>query len=290
MIKHTMMLVLLAAIFSLAGCSTYKNVPPNDIGMMLTPTGYEEKIYTPGQADVGPVDWDGEMNRLVLLQRSGVEIKEQFFGKDASDDKEDHRCLTGDKSPVTLDVRLLLALPDYETPSGKKDLARIFLLGNPEVVQGTDDRVLRISAERIYAEQAQQAVRSKIRQIVVRYPSYNVIFAAFGDDSDDGLTKRIEHAIASVLVERNIPLRLVSAFPSNMKPDPSVVDAIAALQAAEKRVQAIRTLTDFLDEDRTGNRRIVYQMQTWQEIVAKGNANGHNTLLFSPGAFQSLGR
>src|ERR1051325_7711976 len=101
-----------------AACQSYENVPPNDIGMMLTPTGYEGRVYTPGQVDVGDKHRDGSYNRLVLIQRSGVEIKEQFLGSDSSADKTDHRCLLADKTPVSLDVRLLMAIPDYETPEG----------------------------------------------------------------------------------------------------------------------------------------------------------------------------
>ena len=266
----------------LAGCSNYQNVPPNDIGMMITPTGYEDHIYTPGQVDVGQADASGQMNRLVLIQRSGIEVKEGFLGKEASEDKEDHRCLTGDKAPLTLDVRMLFALPDYETTQGKKDLARIFMLGNPQEVVGTNARVLRISAESVYNEQAKQSVRGKIRQICAQYENFDAVFNAFKND-EGGFTRQIERIVNDVLQERNVPLRLVNAFPSNIKPDPSVIEAIAAQQAAEKRVKAIRTLTDFLDEDKTGSRLLIYQMQTWQEIVNKGNSNGHNTIFFAPG-------
>lgn len=278
--RRTMPLLILAAVF-LAGCSSYHNVPPNDIAMMLTPTGYEEKIYTPGMVDLGDVQASGAQNRLVLIQRSGVEVKESFVGREASEDKEDHRCLTADKAPLTLDVRLLFALPDYEKPEGKKDLARVFLLGNPQEVEGQSGRVLRISAEGIYSEQARQSVRGKIRQICASYKDFDVIFTSLANDGEGGLVKRVEDTVADVLRERNVPLRLVNAFPSNLKPDPSVIDAIAAQEAASRRVAAIRTLTDFLDQDPTGTRRLVYQMQTWQEIVAKGNANGHNTIFLS---------
>lgn len=270
--------------FVLAACERYQNVPPSDIAMMLTPSGYENKIYSPGQVDVGEMRANGAMNRLVLIQRSGIEIKEGFVNNDdpktATEDRGDHRCLTADKAPFSLDVRALFALPNYETPEGRKELFRIFLLGNP-VADGKNERVLRISAVSIYNEQARQLVRGKIRQICARYANFDAIFAAFIDDSDTGLTRQIEHTIAAVLSDREIPLKLVNAFPSNLKPDPSVVDAIAAQLAAEKRVEAIRTITTFLDADATGSRRMVYQMQTWQEIVAKASANGHNTILYA---------
>lgn len=274
--------VLFLSSFVFTGCNAaYHNVPPNDIGMMLTPTGYEEKVYTPGMIDLGAVQQSGAQNRLVLIQRSGVEVKEPFIGKEASDDKEDHRCLTANKAPLTLDVRLLFALPDYEKPDGKKDLARIFLLGNPQEVPNTDRRVLRINAQTIYTEQAMQSVRWRIRQICSGYKDYDAIFLAFSKEGKGSLADKIQDAVADVLREKNIPLKLVNGFPSNLKPDPSVTDSIAAQQAAQERVEAIRILTKFLDEDTTGTRRLIYQMQAWQEIVAKANANGHNTIIWS---------
>jgi hypothetical protein len=124
--------VLWAALGSmmLAGCwQSYQDIPPNYIGMKLTPTGYEDTIYTPGQVDIGTTSQSGQGNQLVLIQRSGVEIKEQFLGKEANKDGADHRCLTQDQNPMTLDVRLVLALPDYSTPPGKKDLKTLFMLG-----------------------------------------------------------------------------------------------------------------------------------------------------------------
>jgi hypothetical protein len=266
------------------GCEEFHNVPPNDIGMLLTPNGYSDKIYTPGQVDIGKKDRSGEMSRLVLIQRSGVEVKEQFLGKIASPDKEDHRCLLGDKTPMTFDVRLLLALPDYGNSQGKKDLARLFHLGNPREVENTEGRVLRISSASVYQEQAEQHVRGRLRQLCANFPNFDAVFAALTQDDEKGLVKRVEQAVVEVLAHHNVPLRLVSAFPSNIKPDESVIEAISALQAAQKRMEAIKAVTDFLDQDKTGSRVLVYQMQTWQEIVSAGNANGHNTIMFTPGA------
>jgi hypothetical protein len=251
--------------------------------MKLTPSGYENQIYTPGQVDLGTADSDGNANKLVLIQRSGVEVKEQFLGKSGSDDKEDHRCLLADKSPLTLDVRLLLALPDYEKPEGKKELARLFLLGNPQAVEGSEKRVLRISAESVYNDQARQLVRGRIRQLCANYKDFDTIFSSLADTSDKGFTKQIEHEIAGILKLQNVPLALVSAFPSNIKPDDSIIDATAAKMAAEKRVESIRTITDFLDRDKTGSRVLVYRMQVLQEIVNRAETNGHNTVILSTG-------
>lgn len=279
--------VLAAA--SLAGCQrSYQNVGPNDIGMMLTPTGYENKIYTPGQADIGIEEADGEANSLVLIQRSGIQVKEPFTGPAANADHEDHRCMAKNGEPITLDVRLLFALPDYNTPQGKADLHRIFLLGNPKPVQGGDARVLRISAESVYAEQAQQAVRGMIRQLCASYADFDAMNLAFADTTSAGLVSRIETSIQGVLRRNNVPLRLVSAYPSNMKPDPAVVAATVRRLAATKANLAIGETADYLAADSTGSRRLVYQMQATQEIVARGNANNHNTIVIGPGATSLL--
>jgi hypothetical protein len=275
------LLLLLALV---TGCNKYFDIPPNDIGMKLTPSGYENQIYTPGQVDLGADNsGDGQVNKLVLIQRSGVEVKEQFLGRSGNEDKEDHRCLLADKSPLTLDVRLLLALPDYEKPEGKKELSRLFLLGNPTVVEGTNNRVLRISAESVYNDQARQLVRGRLRQMCAIYKDFDAIFASLADTSDKGFTRQIEHDIAGILKLQNVPLSLVSAFPSNIKPDDSIIDATAAQMAAEKRIGAIKKITDFLDADKTGSRVLVYRMQVLQEIVAKADTNGHNTVVISAG-------
>ena len=181
---------------------------------------------------------------------------------------------------MSLDVRLVLALPDYETPQGKKDLLRLFMLGNPTPVPNTP-RVQRLSAESVYTQQAQLDVRGKIREICAKFNSFNEAFKAFGAEGESNFGSRVEHAVAQALADNGVPLRLVHAVVSNMKPDQSVIDAIAARRAAEERLEAIKTVTTFLDQDSSGARRLVYQMQTWQEIVNKANTNGHNTIMMT---------
>jgi hypothetical protein len=210
----------------------------------------------------------------VLIQRSGIKVKEQFLGKGGDKDGADHRCLTQDQNPMTLDVRLVLALPDYSTPQGKKDLRTLFMLGNPTPMQGSS-RILVLSAESVYEQQAQLQVRGNIRKICSRYPDFAAAFMAFGSE-EDNFTDRIAAGVGKVLT-----LRLVGAQVSNMKPDDSVVEAQIAQKAAEARTAAIKTLTDFLDQDPTGTRKMVYRMQVLQELTRTANANGHNTIFLT---------
>ena len=91
---------------------------------------------------------------------------------------------------------------------------------------------------------------------------------AFGSE-EDNFTDRIAAGVGKVLIEQGVPLRLVGAQVSNMKPDDSVVEAQIAQKAAEARTAAIKTLTDFLDQDPTGTRKMVYRMQVLQELTRK---------------------
>ena len=54
-----------------------------------------------------------------------------------------------------------------------------------------------------------------------------------------------------------------------------------AQKAAEARTAAIKTLTDFLDQDPTGTRKMVYRMQVLQELTRTANANGHNAIFLT---------
>jgi hypothetical protein len=180
---------------------------------------------------------------------------------------------------MTLDVRLVLALPDYSTAPGKKDLKTLFMLGNPSPMHG-NSRILVLSAESVYEQQAQLQVRGYIRKICSQYADFGAAFKSFGNEKDN-LTDHIAGSVGKVLVEQGVPLRLVGVQVSNMKPDDSVVEARVAQKAAEARTAAIRTLTDFLDQDPTGTRKMVYRMQVLQELTRTANANGHNTIFLT---------
>ena len=76
-------------------------------------------------------------------------------------------------------------------------------------------------------------VRGRIRQICASYQDFDTAFTAFSDPSEDGFVRKVEREVALILKEKNVPLKLVNGFVSNMKPDPSVVEATSAKQAAD---------------------------------------------------------
>jgi hypothetical protein len=50
---------------------------------------------------------------------------------------------------------------------------------------------------------------------------------------------------------------------------------------ANSHCQDAIDLTDFLDQDPTGTRKMVYRMQVLQELTRTANANGHNTIFLT---------
>jgi hypothetical protein len=285
LIKQIVSLLAIVSLTVLVGCGdNYEGVPPNYIGMILTPTGYENKIYTPGQADIGDkATTTGMANSLVLIQRSGLQVKEGFIGRDASPDKEDHRCLSADRLPFTLDVRLLLALPDQTTEAGKKDLQRLFLLGNPKKMDGKD-RVMVLDAQQIYADQAQQEVRGRIRNMCAKMADFKAAFEAFQAKDKANLSRMIEHEVASVLKLKGVPLGIVSVEVSNLKPDQSVTDALVQQAAAREQQKTIDDLSRFLQGSPA--RLTIYQIQVNREIAMAGIAKG-NGFIYQVGSGQS---
>lgn len=268
----------LVGIAFLAGCSEqYETVAPNEFGMILTPTGFQNDVLKPGSYDIGE-DIRGEGNKLYLVDGSLIGIKEAFV---IESNGEDHRCSMQGAQPLMLDVRFTFAIPDVEAADGVKHMARLMSLSRAVRVEGRE-RVFRIEPEEVYVNQAKQEVRGKIRQLCASFVNYEAAEASFADEGENGMTAKIETIVRDVLKRHSIPLTLISAQPSNMKPDQTVIDANSAKIAAEARVQAVDKIVQYLADDPTGRRYDVYRLQTLQEI-AKSTDNAM-FLDFNPGA------
>lgn len=248
-------------------------IPPNMIGLILTPKGYDGKVYLPGQTDIGRESWSGYGNQLVLMPRSGYYIKEQFL-EHVDGDKSDHRCIVGpDREPMVLDVRLLFAMPDPKTEAGRKAILRMGLLGNPvphpHAKQLGGNRVMILYAESVYQEQVRNQVRGKIRDVCLSYGSVEEVYAALEKNGTGaGFSDVVQQAVAQVLADNDSPLLLVTAVVSNAKPDPAVVQAIVARKAAEQLVLAMGKIDDFIKEDPSGQRAYIFKMMVMQNMMA----------------------
>ena len=265
-------------------------IPPDMIGMILTPTGFDGKIYESGQVDIGNIGWFADWgNKLVLLQRGGFAIKEQFVQNDPGNDKdhEDHRCIVGPKrEPMSLDVRLLFAMPDHTKPAGKEAILRMGVLGKPVRAKPEEyggNRVLVLNAASVYFQQVQQQVRGKIRDICLSYASVDAVFNAIAKNgTPEGFTDKMKMVVGTVLAENNSPLFLVTAIASNIKPDSSVINAIASGQAADKLTDAMQKIDTFIKADPTGQRAYIYKLMMLQAMTAKaGEKGGSNTFFMT---------
>ena len=265
-------------------------IPPDMIGMILTPTGFDGKIYESGQVDIGNIGWFADWgNKLVLLQRGGFAIKEQFVQNDPnnSKDHEDHRCIVGPKrEPMSLDVRLLFAMPDHTKPAGKEAILRMGVLGKPVRAKPEEyggNRVLVLNAASVYFQQVQQQVRGKIRDICLSYASVDAVFNAVAKNgTPEGFTDKMKMVVGTVLAENNSPLFLVTAIASNVKPDSSVINAIASGQAADKLTDAMQKIDTFIKADPTGQRAYIYKLMMLQAMTAKaGEKGGSNTFFMT---------
>lgn len=272
-----------------SAASKPRAIPPNMIGLILTPTGFDGKIYESGQVDIGETGWFAEWgNKLVLLERAGFQIKEQFIQSDPGnkDDHEDHRCIVGPKrEPMSLDVRLLFAMPDHTKPEGKQAILRMGVLGVPEPADQNrfgGDRVMTLDARSVYFQQVQQQVRGKIRDVCIGYADVEAVYKAVEKNgTPEGFSDKIRIAVGSVLAEHQSPLYLVTAVVSNVKPDPAVIHAIATTQAADKLVQAMTKIDDFVKEDKTGMRGYIFKMMTMQEMLSKADQSGRSTVFMT---------
>lgn len=182
---------------------------------------------------------------------------------------------------MTLDVRLLFAMPDYSKPEGKDAILRMGLLGNPTPADATitgGDRTMLLSADSVYVQQVQQQVRGKIRDVCLSYESVDAVFDAVAKNgTPDGFTDKLKIAVGTVLAENNSPLFLVGAVASNVKPDSSVIDAIAASKAADELIDTMKKIDDFIKDDPSGMRTYIYKMATMKAIAARSG----NTLLMT---------
>src|SRR5258708_6452690 len=103
----------LATVFALtlSGCGAVDSyVPKYYIGLVLKPTGYEERVYEPGTVNLDKAVQNDVASKLVIVRQSDYPFtyNEQF----PENSSENNRCLVGpNKKTIPLDVHLSLKLP-----------------------------------------------------------------------------------------------------------------------------------------------------------------------------------
>ena len=193
-------------------------------------------------------------------------IKEQFLDASSSADGEDHRVLTKNMTPLSVDFYIRAMLPENETERN-----RVFALVTPTPV-GTDNRVRTIKLEDVYDKFARQDVRGKARSILANYEDYKAVYADYQKVSDT-----ISSMVIRTFEENNIPLQVLASQLSNVKPDRQIWEALNSEVAATAEVSRINSIGEAL---RKNPEYVEYQK--WQNIKEIGESaakNGNPTVV-----------
>jgi len=266
--------LMIVAVFS--GCSSYHEVPTGHIAKVLTPSGFQKKIWEPGMVDLGTPGRGGNQNILVLLEANSTTVKEQFLSADASPDKQDHRILTKNGAPLSVDVYIRGIVP--EDPEIRNS---VFIQVTP-VVDPVDPRVRRITLREVYERFAAMDIRNRIRDTFTKYEGYKDVMANYPN-----VNKQITESVFEVFKLNKIPINLQNVELSNVKPDPAVWVAENEKAAAESKVYSIDKIGQALQR----NPRYIYflQWQSAEKIAEVGSKNGTNTVVIvgSTGSFDA---
>ena len=76
--RRTFGMALIRAFAAFLSACNVKQIAAGYVGRVLTPTGWEDRIYEAGQVDLGTKHFSGTYNTLVLLEASSTTVKEQF--------------------------------------------------------------------------------------------------------------------------------------------------------------------------------------------------------------------
>lgn len=265
-IKRAWIIVLIGLIsIATSGCGTnVVNIPAGYSGRILTPTGWKAGWLEAGQVDLGIKNTDGTYNSLVLLENTSTTVMEAFnqvrSASDPTSDGEDHRILTQDGVPLSVDVYDRMIVPANES-------TRDFILAQvtPEQMPGFPENVKVITVESIYKRFAQPEVRGQIRGLFAGYANYQTVYADYS-----AVSEKLGQKIADIFKKNGVPLTLQSVSLSNVKPDQAVWAALNQNAAAQSQADAINTIGKALRDNPE------YQSyQQWQSLIemAKSDPN-----------------
>lgn len=234
--KKIIFLFLMSLI--LTSCSTdVITIMPGYKAKILTPTGWQDKLYDAGQVDIGNFR-NGEGNSLVLIEATTVTVKESFTDAYNSPDKQDHRIMTSSGTPLTVDIYV-----QFEFPQDDKLINNAFIQVTPVKYQD-QSRVYIITLEDIYKKYAQMNVRGKTREIFAKYKN-----DAEAIENYEKANAQISKMIIDVFAESKAPLHLISGQLSNIKVDNMIWEMKNKLQAAETDVKIIKIQSDALAQN-----------------------------------------
>jgi hypothetical protein len=228
--KLKFLLLSIVLVLLLSSCqNTVVNIPSGYVAKTLTPTGFDTKILSPGQVDIGIVGNNGQYSSLVLLEASTITTKESFGQSHGNTDKEDHRVMTK-TTPLTVDIYVQMAIPKDVT---LRHNAFSSITPKPTEI----DRVSVIKLEDVYTRFAKMTVRGKVRGIFSKYNDWTDVMNNY-----DKVNAEIGLMVIQVFRNSHVPLELISVQLSNVKEDQRIWDSKNEQEAALQKVKSIEAI------------------------------------------------
>ena len=273
LVRRSLALVLALICLCLLACESYKPIPSGFVGKVLRPTGFEDKIYEAGQVELGTTAENGQASSLVLLEATTVTVKEQFMRQaDGGADREDHRVLTRQRVPISVDIYVQIAIPEE-----KKDRDAIFAQVTAKAQGKPEDRTSVILLQDVYNAFVRQTIRGKTREIFMNYEDDREINAHL-----EKVNKEIASMVADIFKSNHVPLRLINVQLSNIKVDDAVWGAEAKQMAAGSEVEQIRLIGQAIHDNPSFVEYLKWT--SLKEIAATSGKNGNTTIIVVDGA------
>lgn len=218
-------------------------IPAGFVGKILTPTGWQEAWLEAGQVDLGIKNADQTFNQMVLLEVTSTTIMEAFNpAKPVSEggDNEDHRVLTKDGVPVSVDVYVRLIVPP-DKKTWTNILAQVtpkHYSGDPNKgIAGDPSEVQRVYVNDIYEKFARPEVRGAIRTLFASYDNYEAVYTDF-----QNIPEKLGDMLEGIFEDAGVPLTMMQVSLSNVKPDEALWAAKNQQAAANAQVEAIKAV------------------------------------------------
>ena len=251
---RNLFLVLMAAITLMSCENAIRNIPSGYIGKVLTPTGWQKGIIEAGQHDIGITNNNGTSNSLVLMEATTTTVKESFSKE--GEGGEDHRVRTLDRTPLSVDIYVQIAIPVDEN---LRDGA--FASITPKAT-GTD-RVSVISITDVYDKFVKMIVRGKVREIFAKYKNADEIMQKYAV-----INAEIGAMVLDVFKQSKAPCELIGAQLSNVKEDADVLASQNQLVAADNKVKEIEKIGEALKNN--PQYAMIKKWDALQEIAKSG--------------------
>lgn len=234
-----------AAVFvaccALTGCADIRNIPPGHIGKMREANGWEKGIRQSGLVNVATY-FTYYDNHLVICESSATTVKESF-DRPSDTNPEDHRVLTADKVPLAVDLFVQVTIPSDPTLVDsifQEVTARPAVTGKDDKGRDElDSKLFEITLEMIYDKFARMIVHGQTREIFAKYKNLDDVINNY-----EKVNSQIQKMVGDTFKAEHIPLQLLAAQISNIKPDTRVWEARNKQAAAASEVAAINLVGD----------------------------------------------